>query len=158
MNKERLYSLDLALVGAGALALAFTSQFGFDLEPCVLCLYQRVPFALVIALGLAGLWRPEHARAALGLAALVFLGGAALAFYHVGVEQHWWASATGCTGDAERTYSPAELMQSLQAPIAKPCDAVDWTFLGVSMAGWNVVFSSLCAVAAGLARARLKES
>src|SRR5437879_3295386 len=36
-----------ALASAAALGLAFLAQYGFDLWPCQLCYWQRVPYALV---------------------------------------------------------------------------------------------------------------
>lgn len=159
MNRTRSYPTLLALVGAGALAVAYVAQYGFDLEPCVLCLYQRIPYALVAILGFVAMMRPHLLTPVLVLAALVFFAGASLAFYHVGVEQHWWASATGCSGGTlSSTVTPADLMQSLSAPPPKPCDAVDWTVLGVSMAGWNVVFSLFATGACVYALTRAKES
>jgi len=158
MNQTRLTSIVLAAVGAGALATAYIAQFGFGLEPCVLCLYQRIPYALVAILGFVGLMRPHLLPTLLVLAALVFAFGAALAAYHVGVEQHWWASATGCSGNTSKTKTTLDLIQSMQVKPPKACDAVDWTLLGISMAGWNVLFSALCAVASLFARTRLKET
>ncbi len=45
----------LVLASATALGAAFVSQYGFDLQPCVLCIYQRWPYVIVIALCLIGL-------------------------------------------------------------------------------------------------------
>ena len=77
------------------------------------------------------------------LSGIVFLVGAGIAFYHVGVEQHWWASAASCGnngGDVPKTID--ELRQLLmQAKPAKACDEVDWTLFGLSMATYNVPFS-----------------
>lgn len=157
MDNTRLISIVLAAVGAGALAMAYIAQFGFDLEPCVLCLYQRIPYALVAILGFVGLMRPHLLPKLLILAALVFLSGAVIAAYHVGVEQHWWASATGCSGDTSKTSTTLDLIKSMQVKPPKSCDAVDWTMLGVSMAGWNVLFSIVCGVASMYARTRVKE-
>ena len=158
MNPTRLYPLLLAAVGAGALVMAYVAQYGFDLEPCILCLYQRIPYAVVAILGFIGMRWPHMVRHVFALAALVFVAGAAIAFYHVGVEQNWWASATGCTGELSASLTTADLLQSLESAPPKPCDAVDWTVFGVSMAGWNVVFSSIAAAAALYARARLQEN
>lgn len=159
MNSARLFPILLAAYGAGALAMAYTAQFGFGLEPCVLCLYQRIPYALVAILGFVGLMRPHLLAPVFVLAALVFSAGAVLAFYHVGVEQHWWASATGCSGGTlSDTVTTADLFKSLETPPPKPCDAVDWTVLGVSMAGWNVVFSLGAVGATIYALTRLKEN
>ena len=149
MTNTRLYPALLILVGVGALTAAFTAQFVFGLEPCVLCLYQRVPFAISIVLGAIGLWRPRYLAAMFALAVAAFAINAGIAVYHVGVEQHWWASAVGCGGKLVTQASVADLMTSLNTKPAKACDAVDWTMFGISMAGWNIVFS------AGLAFASL---
>jgi disulfide bond formation protein DsbB len=158
MQQTRLYPILLAAVGAGSLTVAYVAQFGFGLEPCVLCLYQRIPYAVVAILGFSAMRWPHLLRPALALALGVFFIGAGIAFYHVGVEQHWWASATGCSGNSlSATVTTADLLKSLEAPPPKPCDAVDWTMLGISMAGWNSVFSLLCAGACAYALRRIKE-
>jgi len=156
MDKRRLFSSLLALVGSTALIIAYVAQFGFGLEPCVLCLYQRIPYALVAILGFIAMKRPENVRLILLLAAITFAIGAVIAAYHFGVEKHWWASATGCTGDPSKSTSVQDLMQSMEKKQAKACDAVDWTLLGISMAGWNVLFSIFCVHATIIARQRLK--
>lgn len=159
MNNTRLYPTLLAAVGASALAMAYVAQFGFGLEPCVLCLYQRIPYALVAILGFSAMRWPSLVRPMFALAVVVFISGASIAFYHVGVEQHWWASATGCSGDGLLVPpSTTDFLASLEVAPPKPCDAVDWTVLGVSMAGWNVVFSIFAAGASAFAFRRLKET
>jgi len=147
MDNTRLYPALLVLVGAVALGTAYTAQFGFGLDPCVLCLYQRVPFAIAIMLGLAGLWRPQWLGMIFTLAVAAFAINGAVAVYHVGVEQHWWVSAVGCGGKLPTQISTADLFASLDKKPAKSCDAVDWTMFGVSMAGWNILFSSGLALA-----------
>ena len=156
MQPARLYPLALAAVGAGALGMAYVAEYGFGLEPCVLCLYQRIPYAVVALLGFIGLRSPATVPSVLQLAGGVFAAGAAIAVYHVGVEQHWWASATGCSGDLNTDLSTQDLFKAMDTKPPKPCDAVDWTILGVSMAGWNVVFSSLAAGASLWAVRKLK--
>lgn len=148
----RLYPALLMAIGLGSLVFAWTAQYGFDLEPCILCLYQRVPFGVVALLGLVGLIRPQWLLVIFALATAAFAINSGIAFYHFGVEQHWWISAAGCGGgDVPKQLSAADILANLDAaPPPKPCDAVDWTFLGVSMAGWNIVFSGGLAIAAGI--------
>ncbi|MBL4693045.1 MAG: disulfide bond formation protein B [Magnetovibrio sp.] len=157
MNEARLYPKLLAGVGAGALIMAYIAQFGFGLEPCVLCLYQRIPYALVAILGFIAMKRPQNLNDILVASAVVFAASTALAAYHFGVEQHWWVSATGCTGDVSKTFTTQDLLQSMQRKQPKACDAVDWTLFGLSMAGWNVLFSIFCVHAIIIARMRLRE-
>lgn len=146
----------LLLVAVSSLAMAYIAQFGFGLEPCILCLYQRIPYALVGLLAICGLVFKDYQKVIAYSAVAVFLVGAALAFYHTGVEQHWWASATGCSGDLGGEFKADDFLKSLQQKQPKACDEVDWTFLGVSMATWNVFYSLGLAGVTLLAAKRLK--
>lgn len=85
----------LAVAGAGAfaLAIAYFAEYALHMVPCPLCYIERWPYRIIIVLGLAGaVLPPRAARVLLGLAALVMLGDVAIAFVHVGAEQHWWKS------------------------------------------------------------------
>ncbi|NQV82173.1 MAG: disulfide bond formation protein B [Rhodospirillales bacterium] len=145
-------SFDLAVLvpfgifaaSAAALINAYIAQYVFDLQPCILCLYQRVPYAIAGVLGGAALFVPGVRLWAVRLAGLVFLVGGGIAFYHVGVEQHWWASAAACgsAGGGDGPATVEELRQLLlSAKPVKPCDQVDWTLFGLSMATYNVGLS-----------------
>ncbi len=158
-----------AAASATALAAAFIGQYGFELQPCVLCVYQRWPYAFVIALSAIALGafalspqgrKPGRklgrrlAACALLVSALALLANSGIAAYHVGVEQHWWAGSEGCVG----TGGTAQTLEALRAQImATPvtrCDEVAFSLFGVSMAGYNVLFSFLLALYTGLAGRR----
>ena len=156
MPLARLIPLAILLASVGALGVAYTAQYAFDLEPCILCLYQRVPFATVGLLAMAALRWPRLAPGACALSGMVFAVGAGIAAYHVGVEQHWWASVAGCGGGLPPPMSAAEFKQSLLAKPPKACDEVDWTLFGISMAGYNVAYSSALAVMALAGAWRMK--
>jgi disulfide bond formation protein DsbB len=122
---------------------ALLSQYWGGLVPCELCVFERWPYYAAIALMavafLAG--RRDASAAALALAGLIFAAGACLAFYHVGVEQHWFAGPTACTGPALKAGSVEALRQQLLATPTVRCDAVQWSLGGVSLAGWNLLAS-----------------
>lgn len=149
--------LTVLVLSLGVLAAAFIAQYWFGLAPCVLCLIQRVPFALTATLAGIGLLVPLGERApriVLATCGVVFLVGGAIAFYHVGVEEHWWASIAGCGGTPVTGLDPASLMTApLAAP--KPCDRVDWRFAGLTLAGYNTLLSSAAALACLIAARRL---
>jgi disulfide bond formation protein DsbB len=137
-------ALTTALLLAGPAALlggALAFQYIGGLAPCEMCMWQR--WALVAALALALLaWATGHARAVQVLAALAVLGGAGIAAFHAGVEQHWWQGFTACTAPLVSGTSAEMLSQILAQPLIR-CDAIPWSLFGISMAGWNVVISSL---------------
>lgn len=134
-------ALLLALVSAMALVSAYTAEYGFGLKPCILCLYQRVPYAAVVVLGLAAYFaNPRYRCLILGVCGLCFVAGAAIAFFHTGVERHWWQGTDACT-----TRLDASSVEAIRAQImgtkAARCDEIPWSFLGLSMANYNVLMS-----------------
>jgi disulfide bond formation protein DsbB len=137
-----------------ALLFVFTMQYGFDLQPCVLCLWQRVPMGLAAALSLAALlWKPygNHTQVLLALCALAFIVETGLALFHTGVELHWWLGTSGCAIQPLNGNSAEDLRTQLLHTVVARCDQISWTFLGLSMANWNVPFSAMLAVFSGIA-------
>ena len=135
--------LRLLLVASfGALATAFIAQFVFGLEPCILCKYQRIPyFSVLLFAGLAlHIEMADHAGTA-KVIGVIFLLGAALAFYHNGVEQHWWVAATSCSGSGGAPLDFQNFQSQLLAKMPKRCDQIDWTLFGLSMTVYNVAAS-----------------
>jgi len=156
----RLVPFCIAGACIAALGAAYTAQYGFDLEPCILCLYQRIPYAVAGVLALAAILMPRGTGRVIlaGACAPIFLIGAGLAFYHVGVEQHWWVSVAGCGGSIASFSSASDLQAGLLAPPVKPCDAVDWTLFGLSMAVYNTAASLVLAVATAYGVSRMRPS
>jgi disulfide bond formation protein DsbB len=135
-----LVSKAVLLISVLALALALAAQYGFDLRPCNLCLIQRVPFAVAAVLAALSLSLPRHWSLLIRLAGLVLLLNGGIAFYHVGVEQHWWASAV-CPAAQGGPVSVADIMAEMSKPAEVQCDTPAWSFHGVTMAALNVPFS-----------------
>ena len=141
------------LASLAALALAFISQYVFELQPCVLCIYQRWPFAIAAALCLVALTPSARPSAPwlLLLSALVLAVNAGIAVYHVGVEQYWWIGTEGCVGKTGTAQTLAELRAQIMATPITRCDEVAFSLFGISMAGYNIAFSTGLAWYAGLA-------
>jgi len=151
------WTLTAACASAAMLAIAHAFQKFGGLLPCHLCLYQRDVYWLALCVGVAGFllgyvrlgWA---GRLAAVLLALIFLGGAAIAGFHAGVEWKWWPGPTSCTGGG--AVNAGDLASFLAGAKARPprCDEAAWVFLGLSMAGWNflasLALSALSAVAA----------
>ncbi len=150
LRNPRLALVLIAAIAAAAFASAFVLQWGFGVEPCILCLYQRVPYALVAiiaAVGAASSAPPIWHRRLLYICAAVFATGGALAIYHVGIENQWWASIAACEVAELPTFSVDDLNATAWTP-SKPCDEVGFRVLGLSLAGWNAVASVALAGAA----------
>ncbi len=152
----RLIPMAILAASVGALAVAYIAEVVFGLEPCILCLYQRVPYAATGILAILALGLPPRSgvrAASVALCGAVFVAGAGVAVYHVGVEQHWWAGTAACGSALPAEMTVEVLRAQLAAGPSKPCDQVDWTLFGISFAGYNLM-ASLALAAFSLAGAR----
>jgi len=151
IEKTRLWFALFWLASAAALAGALVSQFVFNLHPCHLCLYQRLPYSaailLLTPLFFYKLIPLERAKIIFLVLAVIFLINVGLAGYHAGVEQKWWAGPTDCTSGANPDTIEALTQAILNAETVR-CDEPAFVFLGLSMAAWNMLYSlGLCGVA-----------
>ena len=139
------------LASVAVLGGALVSQYWGGLAPCELCLLQRWPWRVAIGLGLLGVLAGDRVSLAwLTLAAVIVFGTSTVfAFYHVGVEQHWFAGPTACTVQAGGADSLEEMKRQIMGTQAVLCDQVQWSLFGVSLAGFNLL-ASLGMVAAAL--------
>jgi disulfide bond formation protein DsbB len=133
---------------------AWYFQYVLALPPCPLCLEERLPYHVVIPLSLltaiAAIARAPRALVAVGLVAIVvaMLASAALGAYHAGVEWRWWPGPTDCSGPISDFSSKGPLLNQLQSIRVVRCDEAAWRFLGLSLAGYNVLISLLLAAIA----------
>lgn len=129
-----------------------------NLLPCTLCLKQREVYWTAMAVSAAAIvagrtpWR-ERLRAPLsGLLALIFVVGMGIAIWHAGAEWKWWPGPSTCAS-AGGGVSSADLLGALGGEkLSQPaCDEAVWWFLGLSMAGWNVLISLKLAIWSAIA-------
>jgi disulfide bond formation protein DsbB len=131
------------LLPAALLAGAFGSQYFGGLTPCEMCWWQRyahlaalVPAALAFAAPAAS----QRSRMLTLLAAVAIAVSGGIGFYHAGVELKIFEGFTTCTSSASGATTSELLKSIIAAPLIR-CDQVQWSFLGISMAGWNAILS-----------------
>lgn len=149
LKQARLLAL---LIPSGLLGGALLSQYVGGLYPCEMCYWQRWPHGMAILLaGVAFLFplNSGRTRIAVLLAALLVAISGAIGVFHAGVELGYWEGITRCTATGATS-----LEEILNVPLVR-CDQVQWSLLGISMAGWNAIFS-LGGAAAIVALARGK--
>jgi disulfide bond formation protein DsbB len=123
------------LVPAGLLGGAMGSQYIGGLAPCEMCYWQRWPHAVAIGLAGAAFVLPGRARLLISLAALAIAVSGSIGVFHAGVELGWWEGLTHCTAGGAMS-----LDDLMNVPLVR-CDQVQWSLLGISMAGWNAIIS-----------------
>jgi disulfide bond formation protein DsbB len=154
-NPAALAALLIALIAAATLAGAWFFQLVLDIRPCPLCLEQRYAYYLAVPLGaLVALAAASEAPrpalyAGLAILALAAFGNAGLGAYHAGVEWGLWTGPTECSGPVVDLGKAGNLLERLDSVKVIRCDEVQWRFLGLSLAGYNVLISlSMAAIAA----------
>lgn len=147
-------ALSVTAIGAVTILGALLFEHGFGLKPCPLCLEQRLAYYVVIPLAaLVALGASVGARRKVLILALIVIAGfmlwnAGLGAYHAGVEWRWWAGPRDCSGGVSSFGSAVDLMRQINASTVVRCDEAAWRFLGLSLAGYNVLISAAMAAIA----------
>ncbi len=125
----------LALAVPLALMLgAWGSQYIGGLSPCEMCMWQRWPHLLAIAIAAFAFALPR--REIVALAAIAILVSGAIGAFHAGVEYKWWEGLTRCAQmSGERSISDI-----MNTPLVR-CDEAQWILFGISLAGYNAILS-----------------
>jgi disulfide bond formation protein DsbB len=152
---DRTLTLAAFVLGLATISGALGSQYFGGLYPCELCLEQRwayyigLPVVAIILLLRSRLPRGAWLVAMAG-AALIFLWGAYMGGYHAGVEWGFWPGPTACSGTG--TSVTGNVLEQLNAArrIVR-CDEVQFRFLGLTLAFYNMVISLAIAALLGAA-------
>lgn len=134
------------VLGGVALALIL-GALGFEYiggyPPCEMCMWQRWPHYAAIVAGLGGggaVWLGLAGGGAGRLAANVTMilvaASGLIGVYHAGVEWHVWPGPSACTGEAFKVSGALDLNARIVL-----CDVAAWRLFGISMAGYNALFS-----------------
>ena len=148
-------AIAIAIGGVATILGAWFFQFGLGLKPCPLCLEQRypyyfaIPLAVLVLLGTSVGASRKVLLAALFVIAVGMLWNAGLGAYHAGVEWKLWAGPTECSGALDNLGSAGDLLKQLESISVVRCDEAAWRFLGLSLAGYNVLIALALAAVAG---------
>jgi disulfide bond formation protein DsbB len=144
----------VVVAGALALGIVYFFQYGLLIAPCPLCLEQRIAYYVCVPLA-AMLWLGAGHGASrkvliAGFAVIVgvMLWNSGLSIYHAGVEWKFWQGPTDCSGPIDKFGSVTNMLNQLQRISLVRCDEVAWSFLGISLAGYDVLMSLGLAVVA----------
>ena len=140
MNDQTLKRANIVALAVPAALMggALGSQYLGGLVPCEMCQWQRWPhYAAIILALVAFVARPPARPVLIALAALAILTSAGIGAFHAGVEYGWWPGPAHCTRSGG-----GSLADILKAPVVS-CDKAQWTLAGISLAGFNMIFSAI---------------
>jgi len=140
-----------ALVGFGI----FLQEFD-HLEPCPLCILQRYAFVVVGAAALlAAVLPPVLGRIVAALGIVIAVCGAGVGAWHVWLQLHPPA-VSSCGPSLEYLVSNLPLGRALPRIFQGygDCTAIDWSFLGITIPGWSLIWLLTLALLLTLAQVR----
>ncbi|MEL6608423.1 MAG: disulfide bond formation protein B [Pseudomonadota bacterium] len=134
----------LILMAAAGSALLLAGAFVFQAlgyAPCKMCYWQRYPHAIAAGIGVLFLMVKWRVLPWLGALAAAVTGG--IGAFHVGVEQKWWPGPSSCSGGGAGLgdLGGSDLLSTDVIDKVVMCDEISWQLLGISMPGWNALFS-----------------
>jgi disulfide bond formation protein DsbB len=153
-KKSVLASSTIIIVCALTIAGFFFFQYVLGYPPCPLCLDQRmafyvsVPLAILLLIGISvGASRKVLMLGFIVIAA-VMLWNTGLSAYHAGIEWKFWPGPNDCSGPVNGLGSTSNMLNRLKDIHIVRCDEAAWRFLGISLAGYDVLISLFLAMIA----------
>ena len=141
-NRLNQVILSLVICSASVLLAVVYFQYMLGLAPCKLCVWQRFPHAFTVIIGSLILFKPKFELVGTLLALTAIFLGMCIAGYHAGIEATLWPGPKGCSGLMNlQELSPELFLQKILTTKVVRCDEIPWSFLNISMAGWNLVIS-----------------
>ena len=121
---------------------AYIVEIFAKVPPCKLCIYQRIPYLIIIFLGFAFLiFKKEIIFLYLSL--LIFFINFFISIFHSLVERGFVNYSSSCTSNNNNFEDIESLRQSLEnTPIAK-CDEIIFSVMGLSLANINLIVLTL---------------
>ena len=114
-------------------------EYILGVKPCILCLYQRVPYIIAIFFCFFGYYNLKN-KLWIYLLIITFLISAILSGYHVGIENNVFNEFSGCTSNNSNIVNKDELLKALKETQPN-CKDVTFKLLGFSLATINLFLS-----------------
>lgn len=138
------------LVGVVALGAAYGSQYIGGLHPCEMCYWQRIPYAVLIVLGVIAFFlrgkRTKIYSLLIWFSFLTILTAMGLGGFHAGVEYGWWEGPSTCSGSLTAEMDMEELRRKIMGAPTISCKDAAIRVFTLSMAGWNAVYAWCSAI------------
>jgi len=125
------------------LLVVYYLEYFLDLKPCILCIYQRIPYFFAIFLAIIFLFLKDYKfqKIFYYLYSITFLLSLLLAIYHFGIENNFWSAFTSCEINDSYIKDKSNLKEYLLEKEFVSCSKVNFSLLGISLVGYNIIIS-----------------
>lgn len=144
------------IIAIFALLFAFYLQYILGYEPCKLCIYQRYVYILVILLSLLGFFLHKNKLIPI-LLIILFIIVTSIGFWHLGIEQQWWAASLECSGITENIGSLKEELNNINKRPVATCDQVSPKFLNITLVQWSFIYALVSSIFLTILNIKLKK-
>tara|TARA_B100000945_G_C20322622_1_gene568437 strand:- start:19 stop:504 length:486 start_codon:yes stop_codon:yes gene_type:complete len=138
------YFLFIFLLSVFSLLIAVYIEFILNQKPCILCMYQRIPYIVAIFISFLG-FASENKFRWLFLMFLTFVFSSFLSGYHFGIENNIFSEFSGCTNKNIDLLDKTKIMETLNY-IIPSCKEVKFRIFGLSLATINLFISLIIAL------------
>ena len=148
-NSKNLLIKLIFLISIIALVSAFFIEYIFGHQPCNLCILERIPYFLAIILILLNYKFIQFEKFFILLLSIIFLAGAIISLYHLGIEQGFIQESLVCDlKSGSNLLSKEEILKQLQEKSVS-CKDVTFKIFGLSLTSYNILISLLITVSTG---------
>ena len=148
-DRRKLLIKIIFLVSILALASAFFIEYILGHQPCNLCIFERIPYLLAIIIILINFKFNQFEKFFILLLVIVFLFGAILSLYHLGIEQGFIQESLVCDlKSGSNLLSKEEILKQLQEKNVS-CKDVTFKIFGLSLTSYNILISLLISISVG---------
>ena len=148
-DRKKLLIKIIFLVSIVALASAFFIEYILGHQPCNLCIFERIPYLLAIIIILLNFKFNQFEKFFILMLVIVFLFGAILSLYHLGIEQGFIQESLVCDlKSGSNLLSKEEILKQLQEKNVS-CKDVTFKIFGLSLTSYNILISLLFSISVG---------
>ncbi len=144
ITNTRIFAIILLILSSAIIASALFIDVILGFDPCILCLYERVPYFFIAGLSfLLMMTAHQWHKIILVLIIVTSFVGASIAIYHSGIERKLWHSITQCTQDIQISdgLDFEEFKNTLQDSKIGDCSKPAFVILGLSLAEINALIN-----------------
>jgi len=143
MKKNKIINLFILFSCSVILLIAYYLEYFLNLKPCILCIYQRIPYFIIIFLAIILFFIKNNKleKKFYFLYAIIFSSSLFLAVYHFGIENNFWSAFASCEINDSLLNDNQNLKEYLLEKEFVTCSKVNFTLFGISLAGYNIIIS-----------------
>ena len=146
MNKVTNYFLAILLINILIILSALFIEFFLKIKPCILCIYQRYPYYLILLFSILFFLKNNWKNQLIILIITTSVASFFLAGYHVGIEYGLINDLSNCKAEVGKNIIKDILLKEIQSKLASSCKEISFKIFGLSLASVNMIMSLILTI------------